>query len=57
MKVFDSFLGNEELKKTLGNAIASSGFSHAYIIEGAKGTGKRTIARLAAAQAAIKAGK
>ena len=49
LKVFDSFLGNEELKKTLGNSIASSGFSHAYIIEGAKGTGKRTIARLAAA--------
>ena len=49
MKVFDSFLGNEELKKTLGNSIVSSGFSHAYIIEGAKGTGKRTVARLAAA--------
>ncbi len=49
MKVFDSFLGNEEIKKTLGNAIANGGFSHAYIIEGAKGTGKKTIARLAAA--------
>jgi len=49
LKVFDSFLGNEDIKKTLGNAVANGGFSHAYIIEGAKGTGKKTVARLAAA--------
>ncbi|MBQ9744042.1 MAG: hypothetical protein IJW19_02860 [Clostridia bacterium] len=49
MKIFDTLIGNEEIKQTLGASIASSGFSHAYIIEGAPGTGKRTVARLASA--------
>ncbi|MBQ8393138.1 MAG: hypothetical protein IJX51_05125 [Clostridia bacterium] len=49
MKIFDTLIGNEEIKRTLGASVASSGFSHAYIIEGAPGTGKRTVARLASA--------
>lgn len=49
MKIFEQLIGNEEIKKTLGNAIASSCFSHAYIIEGARGTGKKLIAKLASA--------
>ena len=49
MEIFKSLIGNDEIKKTLGVAIANSSFSHAYIIEGAPGTGKKTIARLAAA--------
>lgn len=49
MEIFKSLIGNDEIKNTLGSAIASSSFSHAYIIEGAPGTGKKTIARLAAA--------
>ncbi len=49
MKIFDSLIENIDIKKTLGTAIANSAFSHAYIIEGAPGTGKRTVARLAAA--------
>lgn len=49
MKIFKSLIGNDEIKSTLGGAIASSSFSHAYIIEGAVGTGKRTVARLASA--------
>ena len=49
MKVFEALIGNEDIKKTLGAAISDSAFSHAYIIEGAEGTGKRTVARLASA--------
>jgi len=48
MRIFEGLIGNEDIKNTLGNAIANSEFLHAYIIEGAKGTGKHTVARLAA---------
>ena len=49
MEIFGSLIGNENIKKSLGSEIASSKFLHAYIIEGKKGTGKHTVARLAAA--------
>ena len=49
MEIFKTLIANNEIKSTLGCAIASSSFSHAYIIEGAPGTGKRTVARLASA--------
>ncbi|MBQ8546592.1 MAG: hypothetical protein IJ437_06600 [Clostridia bacterium] len=49
MVIFKSLLGNEDIKSTLGVAIKNSTFSHAYIIEGQKGSGKHTIARLASA--------
>lgn len=46
MEIFKSLIGNEDIKSTLGSAVKRSEFSHAYIIEGAFGTGKRTVARL-----------
>ena len=46
MEIFNGLIGNDDIKNTLGSAIKNSEFSHAYIIEGAKGTGKHTIARL-----------
>lgn len=48
MRIFEGLIGNEDIKNTLGNAIYNSEFLHAYIIEGAEGTGKHTVARLAA---------
>ena len=48
MRIFESLIGNEDIKSTLGNAIHNSEFLHAYIIEGAYGTGKHTTALLAA---------
>ena len=47
--IFKSLIGNEDIKNTLGIAIKNSSFSHAYIIEGPKGSGKHTVARLASA--------
>lgn len=47
--IFKSLIGNEDIKNTLGVAIKNSSFSHAYIIEGPKGSGKHTLARLASA--------
>lgn len=49
MDSFKSLIGNDDIKNTLGKAIANSEFLHAYIIEGAHGTGKHTVARLASA--------
>lgn len=49
MEIFKGLIGNEEIKNTLGSSIKNSEFLHAYIIEGPKGTGKHTVARLAAA--------
>ena len=48
MEIFEGLIGNDDIKNTLGNAISNSEFLHAYIIEGASGTGKRTVATLAA---------
>jgi DNA polymerase-3 subunit delta' len=49
MEIFKDLIGNEDIKNSLGIAIQEKRFSHAYIIEGAYGTGKRTVSRLAAA--------
>ena len=49
MEIFKGLIGNEEIKNTLGSAIKNNRFSHSYIIEGEYGTGKHTVARLAAA--------
>lgn len=46
MSGFDAFLGNEKLKMRLKNDIEAARLSHAYIIEGAYGCGKQTLARL-----------
>ena len=47
MSIFDKLIGNEELKNTLATQIRERKFLHAYIIEGAKGTGKHLVAKLA----------
>ncbi len=49
MEIFRDLIGNEDIKSALGNAILRNEFSHAYIIEGPQGSGKKTIARLASA--------
>ncbi len=46
MSGFDSFLGNGQLISRLKRDIASGRLAHAYIIEGARGCGKRTLAKL-----------
>ncbi len=48
-QVLTSIVGNESLKKKLCSDILSSTLSHAYIIEGKKGSGKHTLAYLLAA--------
>ena len=46
MSGFDTFLGNGQLISRLKRDIASGRLAHAYIIEGAKGCGKKTLAKL-----------
>lgn len=46
---FSGIIANDELCSYFANAIESSSLSHAYILLGAKGTGKHTLARLVAA--------
>lgn len=41
---FADIVGNEDLKERLGRAISAKEFPHACILEGAVGTGKRTMA-------------
>ncbi len=45
MLTFDSVLGQEQLKKQLQKAAEEGRPSHAYLIAGEKGSGKRTIAK------------
>lgn len=52
MSGFDGFLGNEELKARLRRDIAAKRLSHAYMIEGPRGSGKNTLAKLIAAAVA-----
>ncbi len=46
---FPTFLGNEGIKNRIGGAIVSGKAPHAFLIDGAEGSGKRTLARLIAA--------
>ncbi len=48
-EIFRQLFGNERLKATLGEAIENGVSSHAYILEGPRGSGKHTAAMLAAA--------
>ncbi len=49
---FPSIRGNADLKRRIGDAVTANTLSHAYIIEGADGCGKRTLAvQIAAALA------
>lgn len=45
MNFFPSLLGNEELRSRLAADVREGTLSHAYIIEGARGCGKHTLAR------------
>lgn len=47
-KIFQTLIGNNVLKRNIGVDIRRGHNSHAYIIEGDKGSGKRTIAELIA---------
>ncbi len=49
MEIFSGLIGNEDIKATLASAILKGTFSHAYIIEGKEGSGKKTVARIASA--------
>ena len=49
MELFPTLYGNERAKKRIADAITNRKLSHAYIIEGATGSGKRSFARLIAA--------
>lgn len=55
MSAFDSFIGNEKLKDRLMKDIRSGGLSHAYIIEGPEGSGKKTLAKLICAAVSCRA--
>ena len=48
-KIFPTLIGNDPLRSRLGEDILSSSLSHAYIIDGKKGSGKHTAAMLIAA--------
>lgn len=45
---FDGFVGNESIKRQLAAEIDNRRFPHALLLEGAPGTGRRTLARLIA---------
>lgn len=47
-KTFAEIIGQENIVKTLTNAIASGLISHAYLFSGPRGSGKTTMARLLA---------
>lgn len=48
---FSSLIANEELCNYFASSIQAGSLSHAYILLGAKGTGKHTLARLVSASA------
>lgn len=52
--VFDRIIGNETLKKRLADDVLKNRLSHAYIIEGAYGSGKHTLAISVAAAMACR---
>ena len=47
-EIFSGLLGNRQIKEHIGRDIKSGDRSHAYIIEGTAGSGKRTAAGLIA---------
>ena len=46
---FETFLGNDRLKKNLAESLAKGRISHFYLISGPQGSGKRTLAKLLSA--------
>ena len=49
MACFPDFVGSDALRERIGDAIRRNRLSHAYLIEGPEGSGKRTFARMIAA--------
>ncbi len=49
--MFREFIGNTEIKETVKSAVKSGRFPHAIIIEGEKGSGRHTLAKIIAAAA------
>lgn len=56
MAGFQDIIGQEQMKEHMQRAIASGNVSHAYIIEGERACGKRTIARVFAQTLQCEAG-
>ena len=49
MACFPDFVGSDALRERIGDAVRRNRLSHAYLIEGPEGSGKRTFARMIAA--------
>ena len=49
MACFPDFVGSDALRERIGDAVRQNRLSHAYLIEGPEGSGKRTFARMIAA--------
>ena len=49
MGCFPDFVGSDALRARIGDAVRRNRLSHAYLIEGPEGSGKRTFARMIAA--------
>lgn len=49
MRCFPDFVGSDALTARIGDAVLHNRLSHAYLIEGPEGSGKRTFARMIAA--------
>ena len=47
-QTFDDLVGQEEIVRTLKNALKSGNLGHAYLFTGPRGTGKTSTARLLA---------
>ena len=48
-RIFEGLIGNDSLKKKLFSDLSSESLSHAYIIEGKRGSGRHTVAKMTAA--------
>jgi len=48
-RIFDGLIGNDALKNKIFSDVSSESLSHAYIIEGKRGSGRHTIAKMTAA--------
>ena len=51
---FDNIIGNEKLKRMLSSYVQNENMPHAFILEGARGSGKKTIAKSVAAALSCK---
>ena len=49
--MLNSLVGNREIKETIKNIVQSGRFPHAFIMEGEKGSGRHTLAKILAAAA------